>query len=333
MKTLMSVDVFPVVYSTLDCEALTTRVLPHYRIEEVTYCQFWHRGLSDIYLVETTRNRYILRVSHSHWRSQADIEFELELLDFLYQKGISVANPLRSQDGRLAIEIDALEGKRYAALFPYAPGKVALGDLNPEQGFKLGQVVAQVHQASLEFRPRSHRQPLTLDYLLDDSLVAIAPFLQHRPQDLTYIETVIDKIRYQLRHLSQKPPFWVVCWGDPHSGNAHFTAENAVTLFDFDQCGYGWRSFEIGKFLQVALSAGIGRRIRDAFIGGYQSLQPLTEEELNSLQYLTQAAHIWAWSIGLSHERLHNYSRLDDSYFNHRMEQLKMLTSPEWQLF
>ena len=35
-------------------------------------------------------------------------------------------------------EIKAPEGKRYGALFSYAPGQVALGDLNSTQSRKLG---------------------------------------------------------------------------------------------------------------------------------------------------------------------------------------------------
>ncbi|WLT40042.1 hypothetical protein NON20_10690 [Synechocystis sp. B12] len=27
-------------------------------------------------------------------------------------------------------------------------------------------------------------------------------------------------------------------------------------LFDFDQCGMGWRAFDIAKFLQVSMQSG-----------------------------------------------------------------------------
>lgn len=176
----MSNDMFPVIYSTLASDAIVSRLLPHYEIGVASRCQFWHRGLSDVYLVETPTHQYILKVSHHHWRSESDIEFELELLDFLEQCQIPVAYPLMTKDGSLSISINAPEGKRYAALFTLAPGNVALGDLNPTQSHLLGATVAKLHQAAVNFRSHYHRQPLTLEYLLDDSLEAIAPFLQHR---------------------------------------------------------------------------------------------------------------------------------------------------------
>jgi len=240
--------VFPVIYSTLTSEALVSRVLPCYEIGAVTRCQFWNRGLSDVYVLETPTKPYILRVSHAHWRSKSDIDFELELLEFLRQRHIPVAYPLRTQNNQLSVEINAPEGKRYAALFIYAPGRVPLGDLTPTQAQILGETVAKLHVAAADFRSSAQRQLLTLDYLLDNSWQIIAPFLHHKSQDLAYLGDAIAQIKHQLQDFPQEPPFWGICWGDPHSGNAHFTPDNQITLFDFDQCGYGWRIFEIAKF-------------------------------------------------------------------------------------
>lgn len=326
-------EIFPVVYSVLDSSALVAKVLPCYKTEPVEACRFWHHGLSDVYVVETQTQRYILRVSHAHWRTKADIDFELELLEFLNQRGIPVAYPIRTQDRKLSIEIEAPEGNRYAALFVYAPGKVALGDLNPEQSHKLGATVAQLHQTALGFRCQAQRQPLTLDYLLDDSFRTIAPFLAPKTADLDYLTEVLIHLKSKLQDFPQEPPLWSVCWGDPHSGNVHFTSDGQLMLFDFDQCGYGWRIFEIAKFLQLSLTTGLAAKVRQAFIDGYQSITLLMHHEIAVLQAFTEAAHIWAWAIGLQSAVFQDYCRLDHHYFHHRLEQLKMLRSPDWQLF
>lgn len=324
---------FPVTYSTLACDALQHQVLPAYDVDQSTGCQLWHRGLSDVYLVEVPPQRYVLRVSHAHWRSRAEIDFELELLVFLREHHIPVASPLRTKAGDLCIEIQAPEGMRYAALFGYAPGQIAQGDLDDCQGYALGETVAKIHQVAADFQPHAQRQPLTLDYLLDDSLEVIAPFLRDRNADLTYLINAIDDIRGQLQDLPQEQPYWSICWGDPHSGNAHFTENNQVTLFDFDQCGYGWRAFEIAKFLQTSLRTGMSKKSRDAFLEGYQTVQTITSQEFDRLQAFTQTAHIWMWAISLTNAKIHNFCQLDTSYFSHRLAQLKLLRSPEWQLF
>ncbi|MFM7602972.1 MAG: phosphotransferase, partial [Pseudanabaena sp.] len=275
--------------------------------------------------------RYVLRVSHAHWRSKAEIEFELELLAFLHKNYIPVAYPLTTNDGQLAIEIPALEGKRYASLFTYATGQVPVGDLNKVQAQRLGETLAKLHNTAQNFHCHVDRPHLTLEYLLDDSLRDLSPFLHSSAR--SYMNDAIAQIKEQIHHLPKEFPIWSVCWGDPHSGNVHFTETNEITLFDFDQCGYGWRSFDIAKFLQVTLKAGISPSVRKAFLQGYQSVQPLQEIELKCIQPLMQAAQIWAWAISVKWSIVHNHSRLDYSYFHQRLEHFKMLRSPDWKPF
>lgn len=329
----MARDVFPVLYSTLSAAALTERVLSQYDLGCIKYCQFWNRGLSDIYLVETQASKYVLRISHAHWRSSSEVCFELDWLDFLQKHRIPVAYPLRTRQGDLMIELAAPEGIRCAALFIYAPGTIPLGDLSINQAFHLGKMLGHIHTLSQQFQSPHSRPDLTLNYLLDEAWEHIHPFLQHRLSDLNYLKRQISKLHDQLKNLPNTQPYWTVCWGDPHSGNVHFTLDHQLTLFDFDQCGYGWRSFDIAKFLQVSVRTGLKRTIRDTFLAGYNQVNPLESFEEQTLQALTQVAHVWMWGISLQNLQLHQYSRLDDSYFNQRLEQLKRLSSADWQLF
>jgi Ser/Thr protein kinase RdoA (MazF antagonist) len=329
----MTSKLFPVHYSTLAIAALVEQILPQYDLPTVTQCQFWKRGMSDVYWIETVEESFILRIAHAHWRNQGETLFELELLDFLHRRGIPVARPLRTTSGDWAIEILAPEGKRYAALFAYAPGQVPLGDLNQAQSQKLGETVARLHIAGSDFESSADRSPLNLNHLLDESLLAIAPCLADQPEiHLGLAETVIQ-LKATLEGFPQEAPFWGICWGDPHSGNSHFTDSDQITLFDFDQCGYGWRSFDIAKFFQVALCTGLSYRVRDAFLTGYQTVKPLQEQELQHLQSFMQVAHIWRWAVSLNHAKHHDYSSLDRYYFNHRWQQLKMIQSVDFPWF
>lgn len=324
---------FPVIYSTLSAIALMERVLPLYGLRQVEKCELWNRGLSDIYLVETGQGLRVLRVSHHHWRSQVEIEFEMAFLNFLQAQGMPVAAPLPTEAGDFFVEIDAPEGKRYATLFPFARGEIALGGWNEQQGRIIGEVVAQIHKVSEKFETNNPRQPLDLPYLLDESMGFILPFFGDRPYDLEFMERATEKIRAALQHLPRETPYWSVCWGDPHSGNVHFTENHEITLFDFDQCAYGWRAFEIGKFFQGALTTGMRRKVREAFVAGYESQTTFEPFEQEALQFLTQLAYIWSWRISLENISIFNSSHLDRHYFTKRLERLKALCTPDWQLF
>ncbi|MBE9028425.1 phosphotransferase [filamentous cyanobacterium LEGE 11480] len=321
---------FPVTYSTLRADILASHVLTHYGIGHIHDCRLWKRGLSDVYLVHATDQQYVLRVSHTHWRSFDDIHFEMELLDFLHQRHVPVSHPLATCDGQLMLEINAPEGSRFATLMTYAPGEIALGDFNQAQSHGLGQILAKLHIATTDFQTKANRQPLDLEHLLNQSLNIILPQVQN-PSTASLLQATGDELHQALRSLPQESPFWVICWGDPHSGNVHCTSDQQMTLFDFDQCGYGWRAFDVAKFLQMALCSGMRYSVRDAFVDGYQNIQPLTHEEIIALMPLTQVAHLWRWAISLNHALMNEYSRLDNFYFLHRIEQLKMLKNNDWQ--
>ncbi len=319
---------FPVFCSLLAPPAVAELISSKYHLR-INRCQFWHRGLSDIYLLETESELYILKVYHCHWRKQEDIYFELEFLKFLKSNHIPVSDPLETPEGDFCISIEAPEGVRHAALFNYAPGAVAVGDLNPQQGHLLGVTLAKLHRCSHSFTPSYPRQPLNLEYILEQSLEDITPFLQERRKELQDFQDISKNLKKQILDLPAESPYWTVCWGDPHSGNIHFVSDEQLTLFDFDQCGYGYRLFDIAKFWQVTLQSGLSRSIRDSFLSGYQSLQSLPEFEFLYLKPLTQIAHIWAWSISLNAAKYYDYCRLDEYYFTKRLQHLKRIASDD----
>ncbi len=322
----------PVVCSTLCGEALGRHVQARYGLDSLLACKLWIRGLSDVYLVETRDTKYVLRLSHAQWRNDAEIQFELSFLEHLSRQGVSVASPIRTQDGALCVEIMAPEGKRHGALFPFAPGEIPLCDLNLMQAGRLGQTLAQVHNASQNFWEPCHRTTLTLEHLLHDSVDQLLPFFSNQPGEQVYLEGLRSRLQETLGHWSQDGPHWAVCWGDPHSGNAHFTESNGITLFDFDQCGYGWRVFDIAKFLQTSLRTGMSYSVRQAFLQGYESVAPLEKWELHSLPDWVQVAHLWSWALRLNATQLHSHSQFDQRYFNQRLHQLKSFTQHNWQL-
>jgi len=322
----------PVVCSTLCAEALGRHVQRSYGLASLLSCKLWIRGLSDVYLVETREAKFVLRVSHAQWRSSGEIQFELAFLDHLRGQGVSVAAPQATVDGSLFLSLTAPEGQRCAALFPFAPGEIPLCDLNLMQAGVLGQTLAQVHEGSRSFWEPCHRPALTLENLLHDSVDQLLPFFANQPEEQTYLQELRSRLQANLGHWTQSDGHWVVCWGDPHSGNAHFTQSGGITLFDFDQCGYGWRIFDIAKFLQTSLRTGMSYSVRQAFLQGYESVAPLEVQELSALSDWVQVAHLWSWALRLSASQLYSHSQFDQRYFNQRLHQLKSFAKHKWEL-
>lgn len=103
-----------VIHSILSGEALIENVLHHYPIGTPITCRLYKRGLNDTYWVETDRERYILRVYRRGWRTKQEINFELELLNFLHEQNMPVAYAIASNNGDFITTLAAPEGRRYA---------------------------------------------------------------------------------------------------------------------------------------------------------------------------------------------------------------------------
>lgn len=318
----------PVIHSIPSGEALIATLLPSYPITKPRSCHLYKRGLNDTYLVETEQERYILRVYRRKWKTKEEIDFELEVLTFLHSQNQPVAYPIEREDGNFTTEIAAPEGKRYAALFSYAPGRAVNEKLDSKQSQRLGEVLAIIHQTLDNFNSSFSRPHLNNEYLLDWAMVKIAPLYQHRKSDIEYLHTQIEQVKTQLEalKLSNSRREYGICVGDVHSGNAHFNKENQPTLFDFDQCGYGWRAFDIAKFMHIAITWKIDVKVRNLFLEGYQRIRQLDTVQLASIPIFIKAAHIWVMGIGTGAVGdVIPYGCFTDDWLDQRLATLKSL--------
>ena len=53
------------------------------------------RGVTDQYAVEAVARRYVLRLYPTHWRTRADVLFELDFIRHAAARGVPVAAPFR----------------------------------------------------------------------------------------------------------------------------------------------------------------------------------------------------------------------------------------------
>ena len=146
------IEVFPVAHSILNPTSLASYITRHYDIGWVAECKFLNRGLNDTYLVETTTDKFILRVYHLNWCTESDIAYELEVLVYLANKGADVSLPIKRKDGVTFDTVMAPEGSRYIALFTFAAGEALdYEDGEEEKSLLYGRSVARIHTLTDSF--------------------------------------------------------------------------------------------------------------------------------------------------------------------------------------
>lgn len=311
-------------YSQLSAESVEQLLLTQYHAIQEPQAQFYLLGLHDNYVINTSKEKYILRIYRNDWRSADEVDFELSLLDYLHQQHAPVAWPIRTTSNLLRFSIEAPEGIRLATLFHYAEGVAPAQQLSNQQAILLGQSLAKVHQCTTGFQTHYYRPTLEYAYLVEQSVKVILPFLDK--ESAVFFKELEELLRHHWPMVGNDADTYGVCTGDVNASNFHISENGQITLFDFDQCGYGPYAFDIAKF---ASSLAVNEKkpgLISAFIEGYQQVRKLTHSELNSLKVFEIAATLWVLAIHAYNVNRIGYKRLGKAFWDRSKASLQELT-------
>jgi Ser/Thr protein kinase RdoA (MazF antagonist) len=107
---------------------------------------------------------------------------------------------------------------------------------------------------------------------------------------------LVADLRERIEHLPGGRLEWGVCHGDLHYGNAHRTGDQ-ITLFDFENCGVGWRAYDLAVYLWAARIVAKEGTAWKPFLRGYTEHRALNETELQSIPLFVPARHIYLMGL------------------------------------
>ena len=235
---------------------------------------------------------------HLH-RQESDYEYELDWLTFLKEHDLPVSYPIQRKDGSFLGSVEAPEGKRYFALFSYAPGK-PMDVFNSEQLFTMGATMAKIHITSNDYTAPYERRVMNLDFLVDRPIARLTRILSekpHRARDLDLLISSAKEAKEEILEIinnpSTTPDGWGPIGGDFHSTNTFFTDDMSPTFFNFDLCGFGWRAYDIAAFLQNTDLINLSEDLTEDFFAGYYSVRPLSNNEHSAISPFLTIRRIW----------------------------------------
>lgn len=317
---------FPVIASILSPQALANDVLPNFGVESVCECQFYTGGFNDTYRIKTADNHTCyLRAYHIRWRTLADVQYELDVLNHLKDKNYPAARPVPYKDGQFFCEVSAPEGTRYLALFSEAPGREISYDEEPEKkAQQYGLAVAQMHNALIDFNSPYQRFHLDIEHFIDQPLRNIEPFLVFsRPEDWKYIQNFAETLRQRILAMPADKLEQGFCHGDLQGYHANVAPDGTLTFFDFDCGGWGYRAYDLAVFLWCC-------RLEDAvavrwepFIKRYRENRSIQELDIQAVPLFVCARYLWHMGVHTQNSLDWGAGFLNDKYFDDHLKRLK----------
>ncbi len=258
--------------------------------------------------------KFVFRLYSLNWRSREEILAEIELIQQLKAGGIAVSYAIPAPDGEFIQHVMAPEGLRYGLLFSYAAGE-KMHRYPLEVHREAGRMMARFHQ--LTSGHEIARETYDLDRLLTKPFEYISRYLSADAEEMIYLQNLSIRLKQLFETIDpglgaapsilRKAVVHLDIWFE----NFAITADQHLILFDFDFCGNGWPALDLAFYtMQVHNSerydAALYQPNLDAFLEGYQSILPISAEELNLLPELGLALYIFY--LGIQCQRFENWS-------------------------
>ncbi len=305
-------------YSSLCSQELLLKIVPMFNIPTAITCEFLCQGLNDSYKVNTDTDSYLLRVYRKDWRTKSDIEFELSILNHLYQEQVNVAYPLFAVTGEQIVSIATPEGERFAIMTTFAEGQpLSFDDTSDIELY--AKNVAKIHKHSEKFVSQHNRFKIDLKHLIEEPLKRIKPYLNDRDSDWQFLENYASTLSSNIQNNQSESLDFGFCHGDFHGGNAH-KSDGEFTFFDFDCCGLGYRAYDLAVF---KWSARLAKKEESwsTFMKAYGEIREISESDLALVDDYVSIRHIWL--MGLHTDIAIARGWLNDKYFTHQLKFLK----------
>ncbi len=250
-----------------------------------------------------TEAPYVLRIiPPSDETRPEDVQAIQTWVSFLAARGAPVPAPLIADNGQPTVIIDRPEGPYSAVGSEKAQGILAetlpQSSWNSTYFYNLGKTAARLHNLAMNYTPPENlRRP---DFLSLGDL--FSPDQPASPVVTSRKRTVLAT----LQKLPRSTEHFGMIHGDFHFGNFFVDPDDnyAVTVFDFDDCGYGWYVMDTATLLfDIAVLYdgddvdGFAKQFLKYYLRGYQSERALEPVWLAQLPHFLKLLEISYYAL------------------------------------
>jgi len=279
---------------------LSLKALEGYDLE-VKRLRFLTRETNTMFRVdEEGGEKYVLRIYTDEETTLQENRAEMFWLNALKRDtDLRVTEPVARRDGDYISVASApgVPGERRCALFKWIPGKCLEEHLIPENYYKLGQVMAALHDHAESLNPLPENiRPKRWDkvfYYPDEPIVYDQEEYQHLfpPERIALLNRVIEKADRLFEGLYADEGGRILIHGDLHYWNVH-VYRGKLYVIDFEDIMLGY------PLQDVAVTLSYGRHREDhaelsaAFKQGYTERRHWPVETLHQMETLVAARDV-----------------------------------------
>ena len=292
-------NTFPVTRSILNAKELGDYIISQYDLGNSTGCSLFRTGMNHTYMLTGKNDKHVLRLYCHNWRTKQEIEEEISLLLSLKEKVLNISYPTPDANGNYIQEINAPEGIRYAVVFSFAEGgKVRF--IDEDTCFYIGTIMGKFHQAT---KSKTYKRINYNTEILTELPYQYANTYFHDDlPEMQYLKALSNNIKQLFEQIPlEQGVVHLDMWYD----NMAITNENEVTVFDFDFFGNGPLILDVAYFCKhlfiIEPNKEVYSKKAQAFINGYQSINPLSQQELNIIPHA--AAAVFIFYLGVQSQR------------------------------
>lgn len=225
-------------------------------------------GFENVVLRGTGHPGRIVRLTHRSRRSIELVEAEVAFMMHLAAAGVGVVTPVPSADDNLVEAFTLTDGSPVVAYcMTEAPGRTKMPhEWSDSEIVELGDLLGRAHAAASSFEPGTAvRRPSWTDPIFDPGTWLL--------DDPDFLEVWHETRARAASHPAGKSDLLI--HQDAHFWNLHIDDEAGLTVFDFDDCGYGTPEHDVAIVLFYWMFVGwpdhvaATRRFLDRLLEGY----------------------------------------------------------------
>lgn len=243
-----------------------------------------HGYNSTFKVTSQSDSQYALRININSVRSIANTRAEVAWISQLADhQGINVPRPVLTADGKSVMQVPHHSTDRdlTVVIYSWLDGEDLGDEAGIEQLEALGATMAHMHEQSVHFAlPDDADLPIFSDVLWNTRNCLLSDDSEIAPKEQTVVRLAFSEIQKVMDSLFARTPPQII-HADLHGWNVKWH-DNQVSVFDFDDCGFGLPIQDLATTLYYLDTEEQDNAVKR----GYETVRALpahTEREMQAL--------------------------------------------------